>query len=127
MRLLLSLVLLMVSVPALACWRLHGKFTVKNETKEFEHKVLHDKSYSFPHGDLIMTLIIPSKFQTPPRLKDAKDLHFVDITISEKKGTKLKEVTRGQVIVKGSEPAVFTSQDQKTKEITKLEITLEHI
>lgn len=80
---------LLLTLPALACFRMQGDVAVDGETFKIDQKLEHDKQYTLPMGSFIFNLKL-TKF------KDSKTKHHVKFSLHEKKGTKLILVTDGE-------------------------------
>lgn len=79
--------LLLISVNALACWKVDGSFAVDGDTWKINNKFDHGKEYSFPMGTFILTLKV--------RTEKDKSQTLV-YKVQEKKGTTLTLVTEGE-------------------------------
>lgn len=115
------------SLNANACWRLNGVISVNQNKLEINQKIDHDKTYTFPKGNLIYHLKMPSVFDLPENLNDKKGLHMVELNIQEKQGTKLVDLTQAKILVKKGQEATMTKEDGTTGSITRLSIKVEDI
>ncbi len=78
--------LLVMSLPAEACWRLSGTFAVDGESWRFDSKVEHNREYVFPAGTFILKLTLK------PQDKKRATLVYV---VHERKEKNLILVTSG--------------------------------
>lgn len=119
LKIIISILFFTFSLSAFACWRFEGKLAVDGETFKVDQKIVHDKSYSFPMGNWIMTLSVHAK-------KDSK-INVVKYQIQEKKGTTLTLVTQGEEEVKdGVEEDVF-AKGEEGQPNTIITLKLKHI
>lgn len=123
----LAFALALVSFNALACWNMKGTISVNQDKVEINQKINHDQTYSFTGGNHIFHVKIPSKFETPPNLKDKKDIHSIEIGVQEKKGITLSEITKGKLIVRTGKEAKMTKEDIETGVITTITMKITDI
>ena len=96
---------LFVSLSAFACWKAEGTFAVDGETWKFNQKFDHNKEYSFPMGTFILNLkLVPLK----------GGMSTLVYSASEKKGTKLTLVTKGEEeeIKPGTEREIYAKGEE---------------
>lgn len=115
------------SLNANACWRLTGVMSLNQEKLEINQKIDHDKTYTFPKGNLLFHLKMPSAFDVPKDLKDKKGLHLVELNIQENQGTKLVDLTQAKILVKKGLEATTTKEDGTTGSITRFNIKVDDI
>ena len=127
MKKILILTLILTSLPLWACWRMEGKITVNGKEISLNQKILHDKPYSFQNDKMIVNIKMPSKFDLPKEIAGQKNFHMVKIEFIEKDGIKMREPSRGEMIVKTNSPAVMTIGDRESKELTIVEIKIQNI
>jgi hypothetical protein len=82
--------LILVSLPAFACWKIDGTLGIDGETFKFEQKFEPGKEYSLPLGTFILGLKL-----TPT--KNSKVL--VSYSVQERKEKKLVLVTNGKEVI----------------------------
>jgi hypothetical protein len=116
-----------VSFNAMACWNMKGTISVNNDKVQIDQTINHDQTYSFTGGNHIFHVKIPSKFETPPNLKNKKDIHSVEIGVQEKKGITLSEMIKGKVIVQTGKEATMTKEDLETGVVTTFVIKITEI
>jgi hypothetical protein len=78
---------ILISLDAVACWRIDGTFAIDGETFKINHKIDDGKDYSFPFKTFILSLNLRTE-------KDqSKTLVY---KIQEKKGISLFLVSEGE-------------------------------
>ena len=95
---------LILSVNALACWKVEGTLAVDGETFKIHQKVDHGKEYILPMGNFLF------KFTIKPSDKKFQTMKFV---IEEKKDNKLITVSKGEEdIEEGRSNDVFAKGEE---------------
>lgn len=103
-----------VSLNALACWKIEGSLSVNGESVVINQKFNHDKTYSFQAKNYLFHVKIPSTFDLPENMNNAKNGHLIEIQVQQKEGTKIREVTQAKILVRPGNEATMTKEDDQT-------------
>lgn len=109
---------LMLSLNALACWKVTGSLAVDGETWKLNQKVEHNKEYILPMGSFIL------KFTIKP---GDKKFHNVKYVIEEKKDQKLILVSKGEEDIEENRSNDIFAKGEEGQPNSILTIKLNHI
>lgn len=107
----LAVALFLYGSTAMACWKLSGEMSGKNDTLRVNQKVEHDQSYSFMVEDLLVDLTMPTTLKSPLRFR-----------IRRKSAQSLIDLPSAQVHVKENEWALVEKKGE-----LKIQLKLTHI
>lgn len=124
----LALVLTFFSLNAFACWKLKAELQTGEKKVQIDQKFEHDKIYSFPSGPYLFHVKMPSEKNRPKGMPNKPGTHLVVITVDEKQGTTLKEVSTGMILVnKDQEATMEVSGNENAKVPSKFIVKVTEI
>jgi hypothetical protein len=88
---------MIISVDALACWRLTGSIHVDTQRFDVNQKVDHDKTYSFPKGDYLVHLSVDKTEQIRVHVEQKQGLILATIAKIETQLKKNEEITSSKL------------------------------
>jgi len=118
LRTFFILATLFFSLSALACWRAEGNFAVDGETYKFNQKIEHNKEYTFPNSNFILSMTVKPVSKTES---------LVNYKIEEKKGLKLVLITSGKEEVKNEKQSDIFAKGEEGQPNSIISIKLNKI
>lgn len=99
--------LLLVSSPLFACWRLEGEFVNGPQTVRINQMVNHDQTYSITAGDLILNFKIPN----------SKSQNIFNYELIQRKKSHLKSIVKNNIQLKKNLQEVIHFPEQTKSEL----------
>ena len=90
MKKAITFFLILISFPALACWKLKAQINIAGEQLRIDQKIVHGKVYSFTTGPYLVDIKMP----------EAKQIIWI---VSEKKNLTLKKLFTHPIAVRLNE------------------------